>query len=126
MLYRLMDPSMLSPYLPRLSSISSIHSLKIKVYASVGAASDDNDDDYLTDMMMLIDDDRYIIIVIMTVIITVIISKHYHISSSSSSYLFYSYIVGNKLEGYSRNSLKEELASVMKDKIGRIHNNNNG
>jgi hypothetical protein len=125
MLYRLMDPSMLSPYLPQLSSISSIHSLKIKVYASVGAASDDNDNDYLTDMMMLIDDDRYIIIVI----ITVIISKHYHISSSSSSsssYLFYSYIVGNKLEGYSRNSLKEELASVMKDKIGRIHNNNNG
>jgi len=110
MLYRLMDPSMLSPYLPQLSSISSIHSLKIKVYASVGAASDDND--------------RYIIIVIMTVIITVIISKHYHISSSSS-YLFYSYIVGNKLEGYSRNSLKEELASVMKDKIGRIHDSNN-
>jgi len=112
---------MLSPYLPQLSSISSIHSLKIKVYASVGAASDDNDNDYLTDIMMLIDDDRYIIIVI----ITVIISKHYHISSSSS-YLFYSYIVGNKLEGYSRNSLKEELASVMKDKIGRIHNINNG
>jgi len=124
MLYRLMDPSMLSPYLPQLSSISSIHSLKIKVYASVGAASDDNDNDYLTDIMMLIDDDRYIIIVIMTVIITVIISKHYHISSSSS-YLFYSFIVGNKLEGYSRNSLKEELASVMKDKIGRIHDSNN-
>jgi hypothetical protein len=70
MLYRLMDPSMLSPYLPQLSSISSIHSLKIKVYASVGAASDGNDNDYLTDMMMLIDDDRYIIIVIMTVIIS--------------------------------------------------------
>ena len=47
-----------------------------------------------------------IIIIIITIITTIII--------------IISYIVGNKLEGYSRNSLKEELASVMKDKIGRV------